>query len=553
MGEGDETEGLGFFVVGMCDGGFLAFLPGGEDGFAGIVGETVGVGGVGDEVFWGDLFSVEEGNSESICEEGAEFFHKVEGEAGAAGAVSVEEADLGVEAGGDEGGGTVVCEEGVEEGEEGVGGIRWRAADAAWEGDAGGRKKMCIDGESACGGISFKASKSVEVWGWRGLDACDDDGELVGGGVEVLCGLGAFACTAAEDGAGVGDFGEEEPRGEACGGGGVEAGSVLSAAEEDVAGGIALDAGKEGTVFGEAGDRDGVVGAMTHEEGGDEDVAEGDDAATEEMDGEELFAGFSAELDAFAFFGKVGALGEDVEGVEAGEHGAGLSWSGVGGFGEGLAEVGCDGRRGFAVLGEGTSAATVVGCGWRDLALGEEVSDGGDGGFDLGAELGGEGDVLSASCGAVEESSGGNSYAEHFFEAECLGTELEGVGVVFLGSSVLVFDGEGWGVLAELDGIGLANEAEALGDELEAAAGTDTVTDFVAGFVDAFVHEAAFGGETVLFPNAGDVDKGALAGADPPVLECGEWDTLQVGHLPSSLSETMVMPVGKSFSFTVTS
>lgn len=314
-----------------------------------------------------------------------------------------------------------------------------------------------------------------------------------------------------------------------------------------------MDAGEEGAVLGEAGDGDGVVGAMPHEEGGDEDVAEGDDAAAEEMDGKELFAGFSAELDAFAFFGKVGALGEDVEGVEAGEHGAEPLWSGVGGFGEGLSEIVCDGRCGFAVLGEGASAATVVGCGRGNLALGEEVSDGGNGGFDFGAELGGEGYVLSAAGGAVEEGSGRNSHAEHFFEAEGLGAELKGVDVVFLGASVLVFDGEGWGVLAELDGIGLADEPEALGDELEAAAGADAVADFVTGFVNAFVHEAAFGGEAVFLPNAGDMDEGALAGADPPVLECGEGNALRVGHLPSSLSGTMVMPAGRSLSFTVTS
>ena len=321
LGEGDEAEGLGFFVVGVCDGGFLAFLPGGEDGFAGVVGEAVGVGGGDGEVFWGDLFSVEEGDGEAVGEEGAEFFHEVEGEAGAAGAVAVEEADLWVEAGGDEGGGAVVGEEGVEEGEEGVGGVGGGAADAAWEGEAGGGEEVAVDGEGAGGGVAFEAAEGVEVWGWRGLDAGEDEGELVGGGVEVLGGLGAFAGAAAEDGAGVGDFGEEEACGEACGVGGVEAGGVLAAAEEDVAGGVALDAGEEGAVFGEAGDGDGVGGAVAHEVGGDEDVAEGDDAAAEEVDGEELFAGVGAELDAFAFFGEVGALGEDVEGVEAGEHG----------------------------------------------------------------------------------------------------------------------------------------------------------------------------------------------------------------------------------------
>ena len=217
LGEGDEAEGLGFFVVGVGDGGFLTFLPGGEDGFAGVVGEAVGVGGGDGEVFWGDLFSVEEGDGEAVCEEGAEFFHEVEGEAGAAGAVAVEEADLGVEAGGDEGGGAVVGEEGVEEGEEGVGGVGGWAADAAWEGEAGGGEEVCVDGEGVCGGVAFEASEGVEV-GWGGLQLADGEGEAVGGGVEGLCGLGAFAGAAAEDGAGVGDFGEEEACGEACGG-----------------------------------------------------------------------------------------------------------------------------------------------------------------------------------------------------------------------------------------------------------------------------------------------------------------------------------------------
>lgn len=101
-------------------------------------------------------------------------------------------------------------EEGVEEGEEGVGGVCWGAADTAWEGEAGGGEEVCVDGEGACGGVAFEASEGFEVWGRRGLDAGDDDGELICGGIEVLRGLGAFAGSAAEDGAGVGDFGEEE-------------------------------------------------------------------------------------------------------------------------------------------------------------------------------------------------------------------------------------------------------------------------------------------------------------------------------------------------------
>lgn len=322
LGKGDEAEGDGFAGVGMGDGGFLAFLPGGEEGFAGGVGEAVGVGGVDDEVFGGELAAVEEGDGVAVGDEGAELFHEVECEGGAAGAVAVEEAELGVEAGGEEGGGAVMGKEGVEEGEEGVCGVGGWAADATGEGEAGGGEEVAVDGEGVGGGITLDAAECFEGRGRRSGECTEVVGEAVGGVCEWGGGFGAFAGAAAKEDAGVGDFAEEEAGSEACGGGGVGAEGVLATAEVDVAAGTAADLGEEGTVFGEAGDGDVVADAVAHEEGGDDDVAEGDDAAAEEMDGECLFAGVGAELDAFAFFGEPGALGEDVEGVEVGDHSA---------------------------------------------------------------------------------------------------------------------------------------------------------------------------------------------------------------------------------------
>ena len=193
------------------------------------------------------------------------------------------------------------------------------------------------------------------------------------------------------------------------------------------------------------------------------------------------------------------------------------------------------------MLGEGAATATWRGGGRGNLGFGEEVADGGDGGLDLGAKRGRKGDVLPAAGGAVENRAGGDVHAHHLLQTKGLGAELESIGVVFLGSSAFVFDGEGRSALTELDDVGLADEAEAFGDELEAAAGTDTATTLVAGLMDVFVQETALGGEAVFFPNASDVNESALAGADPPVLKGGEWDALRGDHWPSSLSGTRVM------------
>ena len=124
-----EEADRGFFVEeGVGDFVLLAFLPGGEDFFAGRVFEEDRAVFFEIEILEGDLLAVEEGEGGAVCKEGAEFFHQVEGEGGAAGAVAVEEAALGIEAAGFEGAAAVVREEGVEKGKQGVDGVeRWAA------------------------------------------------------------------------------------------------------------------------------------------------------------------------------------------------------------------------------------------------------------------------------------------------------------------------------------------------------------------------------------------------------------------------------------------
>ena len=121
---------------------------------------------------------------------------------------------------------------------------------------------------------------------------------------------------AVEDDAGVGDLAEDEEPGELGGAVGGVGQAVLGAAEEDVAGDLALDAGEETPVLGEEADLDAVLGAVAEEEGAAEDVAEADDAV-EVVDGQaQAGLALDADEDGLAFFGEVAALGGDVEGVQ---------------------------------------------------------------------------------------------------------------------------------------------------------------------------------------------------------------------------------------------
>ncbi len=129
-----EGAAVGDLVVedGVADEVVHALFVGEVEAFAPVGGEVDGFAG-GDEVVWGDHAVVDGGEDGGVGDEGAKFFHEVEGEGGATGADLVVETEGGVEADGEEGDGAVFCEDGVGEGEQGVDGVGGGAAVAVVE------------------------------------------------------------------------------------------------------------------------------------------------------------------------------------------------------------------------------------------------------------------------------------------------------------------------------------------------------------------------------------------------------------------------------------
>lgn len=159
--EVDEKADGGFFVEKWVGDFFLfAFLPGDEDLLARGFSQEDGPGFLGVKIARGELFPVEEGEGEAVGEHGPEFFHEVEGKPGASGAILVEEADGGVEAGGFEGGPAIVGEKAVEEGKEAVDGIERRTTAAGGEMQGGVVVGGTVDEvlEVEVGGVSLDAS-----------------------------------------------------------------------------------------------------------------------------------------------------------------------------------------------------------------------------------------------------------------------------------------------------------------------------------------------------------------------------------------------------------
>lgn len=70
--------------------------------------------------------------------------------------------------------------------------------------------------------------------------------------------------------------------------------------------------------------------------------------------------------------------------------------------------------------------------------------------------------LVPTMLGTVEEGSGGDGNAEHFFEADRLGAELNGVDRFVLGPAAFVFDRE-WAP----DSVGVATKFNDVGDAVE--------------------------------------------------------------------------------------
>ena len=270
--------------------------------------------------------AVDEGEGETVCEEGAELFHEIEREGVAAGAGLVEEAGLRVEANGFTCGAAVVGEEDVEKGEEGVGAVERGAFGAAFQGESGiiACDETIEDGEVGGGGFAFNAAEEIKGGGAEGggnafCEEIRGAGECVGS-VRRFCAV--VAGGALEDGPGVVQLRGDHVLRDGKGGGFVIGAAVLLAAEEDVSGNAAVGAGDEFPVRGEEGNGNTVLVAAGHEAGRNGGVPAVSDDAFEVVERDAQFAlAFMADFDGGSVFAEVGAFEGDVEGVEVGFHG----------------------------------------------------------------------------------------------------------------------------------------------------------------------------------------------------------------------------------------
>lgn len=155
---------------------------------------------------------------------------------------------------------------------------------------------------------------------------------------------------------------------------------------------------------------------------------------------------------------------------------------------------------------------------------------------------------------AVEDHAGRHRRVEHLLEAEGLRAELNGIGGVGFGAAAFVFDREGVPrairLAVKLHDVGDAVDAERVGVERERAGDAEVAARFGAGFVGAFVEDAALGGARVLRPKALDVDERALARAEREVLQGGERKGVGLGHAGGGLAvagvKTNFAPVART-------
>ena len=512
--------------VGAVEG--LAAFGFQEDGGAGL-----------EEVFFGDHPGVDGLNDGRVGDQGTEGLHEVEGEGGAAEAGLVVEAHHGVEADGVTGDGEVFGEEAVGEGEQGVDGVAGRAAVAAIEIEAEGRRGVRFAfgfDESAEGaeiearGVAFEAEELIEGLSLEGLFGHEfhvDEEALVG--LEVI---------AEDECALVADLAGDEGAGEAEAEPGFGGEAELHLAEEDVLGDQAGGDAVEPAALGEIADGDFVFAEGLDGLGGDLDVAHEVELA--EVVHAEFLNGFVLVLDDKDFAGAADpeALGIDVGGAEIGARGEEAADGGVFGenrlaFGERFAEqrklagVGVAGvpAEPIGFIGEADGIEGAAGAfGRADEGRGDDAAAGGFPGLageveGLLDEFGGDGEA-HALAGFLIEDDGVVAEVAVVAEEDGLDGELEPVGGPgletgggFTGAAMLVVD---WG-----DGGAVALEEVDAGDEAVGVAGEGNGTGLPLAFgflgglegrafaVDAAVLELALNG-------VGAVEEDAL---DPLVEE----------------------------------
>lgn len=138
-------------------------------------------------------------------------------------------------------------------------------------------------------------------------------------------------------------------------------------------------------------------------------------------------------------------------------------------------------------------------------------------------------DLGAAAFFTVVEVAGGDGGMEHFLQAHRLGAELDLIGTVAFGFAAFVFHGSNRAVGMKLDDIALAADAETHRADAEIARDAHTVADFRWTVVSAFMKGTALSGEFVFSPHLFQMDEGALARTEKPVLEGRNGDGIFFG------------------------
>lgn len=262
-----------------------------------------------DEVGGLEVVLAEEREDEAVGDRVAEGFEEVLGERLAAEVGLVVEAEVGVEAGGFKDSGEFLGDEGVGEGEEGVGGVEGWVAVAAVPNEGRGKAAHgAVEVDSGSG--AFHTIELAGVGGSRG----GWEGGSEAGGDQFEIGKGAgLGVECVEDRGSIGDFGLDEEAGGRQGGLGGGAEMVLLEAQGDVLAGRSGGAAAEDATARE--ETDGCSQLEEFSEGlrSDLDTAEegeGFEVAGGKV-GEDLVAGLDEKPG--AGFADEGALFGDVE------------------------------------------------------------------------------------------------------------------------------------------------------------------------------------------------------------------------------------------------
>ncbi len=179
-----------------------------------------------------------------------------------------------------------------------------------------------------------------------------------------------------------------------------------------------------------------------------------------------------------------------------------------------------------ADVAEGAAVALGFEGGGREgVGTGERVEVG-DGPVCFLAQGGIHGDEGSLLGFGVEDEAFGDGNAEHFFEAEGLGAELDAVIEPLGFFAGFVFDGAGFGDGAlgffDFDDVGFAVEAEGVGPDGECAEEFPTGAVFEAGEVSVFVLDVAAQGVFVCATDPLDHFQCGSAFAVEDVVEKGK-------------------------------